>query len=119
MRPLFNYIADVVSGKAPLGAVRSGKWATVRKTHIKASPTCAVCGGTSKITVHHLVPFHIDPSKELDPTNLITLCESWNNGVQCHLWFGHLGNYKDINPDVLADTKIWNKKVEITRNKTN
>ena len=111
MRPLFSHITDLVSGKVPLGAIRSNKWATVRKRHVEANPTCAVCGGTDKLEVHHKKPFHSNPDLELDPTNLITLCESWNNGAQCHLLFGHLGNYRDINPDVTADAEIWNKKL--------
>jgi len=37
--------------------------------------------------------------------------QSWNNGAQCHLLFGHLGNYRDINPDVTTDAEIWNKKL--------
>ena len=63
---------------------------------------CAVCSGTASLEVHHIVPFHIDATKELDPSNLITLCESKKNGVNCHLFFGHLGNYKRVNVQVVT-----------------
>ena len=100
-----------IQGKMPLGAKRSGHWPTVRKHHLEKNPACAVCGGTEKIEVHHIKPFHLFPALELDPTNLITLCESKHNGVNCHLLFGHLGNFKCLNSTVVEDTEKWNKKI--------
>ena len=72
---------------------RSPQWRTVRNAHITTHPNCIVCGvrGTQ---VHHLVPFHRDPSKELDPTNLRTVCD------RCHICVAHLGNFKNENPDL-------------------
>ena len=95
-----------------LGAVsRSSKWPKVRAEFIKLYPTCEVCGGNKKIEVHHMAPFHIYPELELEPSNLITLCESKNNGVNCHLFFGHLGNFKKYNPTVVNDSKTWKLKI--------
>jgi 5-methylcytosine-specific restriction enzyme A len=88
---IIKNIIDAVQGKAPLGEKRSPQWPKVRAEHLKKNPTCAVCDGTAKLEVHHIVPFHIDSTKELEPTNLLTLCESKENGINCHLAFGHVG----------------------------
>lgn len=90
---------------------RNPKWPTVRKHFLKANPMCAVCGGTEVLEVHHIIPFNIDASLELEPTNLITLCESKKNGVTCHLLFGHCGNYKSFNKSVEEDAKLWYDKI--------
>jgi len=79
------------------GVVRSPKWNAVRKKFLAAHPTCAVCGGKTKVEVHHIIPFSIDPSKELDEKNLISLCEGRQH-LTCHLIIGHGGDYRDYNP---------------------
>lgn len=109
MKALIKNIADAFVGKAPLGVKRSGSWSTVRKHFLEQNPTCAVCGKTDRLEVHHERPFHLNPELELDPTNLITLCEG-NKALNCHLVIGHLGNYKDINPDVRKDAETWKLK---------
>ena len=76
---------------------RSDRWPTIRKKFLKDHPTCAACGGTQFLNVHHKMPFHDDPSKELDPENLITLCMGRN---ECHLKIGHGDNFKCYNPNV-------------------
>ena len=93
------------------GAVRSPEWQKVRRKHLEKNPNCALCGGNKVIEVHHIQPFHLHPTLELEPTNLITLCESGDNGIVCHRAFGHLGNYKKMNPSVVSDVKEWNKKL--------
>lgn len=90
---------------------RSNQWPKVRAEYLKTHPVCAVCGGTKKLEVHHIIPVHIDADKELDPNNLITLCEAKKYGVNCHLFFGHLGNYKKYNPFVARDAAEWNIKI--------
>ena len=110
---VLTHIKDVVQGKAPLGVKRSSKWPTVRKNHLKEHPSCAVCGGTKKLEVHHIKSFCEFPELELEPTNLITLCESKNKGgLNCHLIFGHLANYKLSNPTVAEDAKVWCEKLK-------
>jgi 5-methylcytosine-specific restriction protein A len=85
------------AGSAP----RSPHWPACRKAHLAAHPTCAACGGTTHLQVHHKKPFHLHPELELDPANLITLCES--PGVDHHLHVGHLGDWKGFNPNVDRD----------------
>lgn len=107
-----KHIKDVLQGKADIGDKRSSKWASVRKKHLEENSTCAVCGGNKTLEVHHKQPFRDYPELELDPNNLITLCEAKTNGVNCHLLFGHLGNYRSINANVDNDVKIWNNKIK-------
>lgn len=108
---LIGHIKDIIQGKITLGTSRSSKWPKVRATHLKIQPNCAVCGGTKSLEVHHMEPFHIKPEKELDPGNLITLCEAKNNGINCHLAIGHLGSYKSLNPSVKEDAALWQRKI--------
>jgi len=90
------------------GPKRSGRWSTVRKIHLRANPYCANCGKKKRIgmQVHHITPFSVDPSLELVPTNLLTLC----NNPRCHLDKGHLGNFRSWNVNVIQDCKDWNNK---------
>lgn len=92
-------------------APRSGSWPTVRK-HFLQSPgndSCAVCGSKEKLEVHHVDPFHLNPEKELDPTNLITLCH------EHHFHLGHLGNWKNSNPNVRVESKKIHDKLNSTK----
>jgi len=104
-------IKELVSDKEPSGSKRSDKWPRIRKAHLAKSPTCAVCGGSKKLEVHHIRPFHLHPDLELEDSNLITLCENKADGVNCHLLFGHLGNFKSFNTNVRRDAALWDKKI--------
>jgi 5-methylcytosine-specific restriction endonuclease McrA len=88
-------------------ANRSPKWSSVRKKHLETNNKCAACGRTNKLEVHHIEPVHWKPEKELDPENLITLCDN-----PCHLVFGHLMNYKSWNKDVVQDCSVYLNKVK-------
>jgi 5-methylcytosine-specific restriction protein A len=114
---ILKNIKDVAQGKAPLGHKRSNKWPTVRKNHLKQFPACAVCGDTKKLEVHHIKPFHKHPELELEPSNLLTMCESKSYGIICHLLIGHNGSYKSINPDVIKDAAAWKKKLSAHQSK--
>lgn len=81
---------------------RSSKWPKVRKEHLDKNPYCEACGKRTKLDVHHIEPFHLKPERELDPTNLVTLCSN-----PCHLVFGHLMDYKSWNPEVIQDCKVY------------
>jgi len=81
---------------------RSKDWSSVRKEHLINFPSCAACGKTTKLEVHHIKPYHIDPNLELDPDNLITLCAD-----PCHLIFGHLKHWKSWNVDVKEDCEKY------------
>jgi 5-methylcytosine-specific restriction enzyme A len=100
-------MADRLDGKAPPGAARSSEWQSVRNDFLRGR-SCAVCGGRRFLIAHHIVPFHLAPDLELDPTNLIALCEAKRYGINCHLLLGHLGNYQRANPFVEAFAAEWN-----------
>ena len=85
---------------------RSPQWSEIRKNHLKSQPECQACGRNKDIEVHHIEPFHVNPLRELDPTNLITLCKS------CHLTFGHLMDYKSWNKDVVSDSMSYRTKLK-------
>lgn len=93
------------------GVARSNKWPATRRKHLKSNPACAMCGGRKLLEVHHVLPFHLAPVQELDPTNLVTLCEDVRSGRNCHLFVGHLGNYRSYNPAAIADAASWNTKI--------
>lgn len=80
---------------------RSPHWEKVRHDFAVLHPTCAACGGKSKLQVHHCKPFHIHPELELEPTNLITLCEDPER--LCHHRIGHAWDWKAYNPHVRDD----------------
>ena len=84
------------------GVKRSPKWDSVRQSFISDNGRkCTACGSSKFLNVHHIKPFHLYPSLELDKTNLIILCE--NKTLPCHLVFGHLLNWAAWNPDVTTD----------------
>lgn len=91
-------ILDRDYGKAVSGQPRDPRWTLVRDAHLRHFPTCAACGRTENLEVHHIRPFALNPELEIEPDNLITLC---NDG--CHLKIGHLGDWKRENPNVVED----------------
>lgn len=97
-----------------LGKPRSRLWREVRDRHLKENPECAVCGRRKNVVPHHVVPVHVDPSRELDPGNLISLCEG--PAFNCHLFFGHLRDWSSFNPEVREDAKIWREKTKTRSN---
>lgn len=109
---ILTTLGDLMRGKTDLSFPRrSSEWPAVRKAYLSTHNKCAVCNGTSNLEVHHISPFHATPELELDPNNLITLCEAGKDGINCHLLIGHLGNFKSVNLDVVADAAIWNSKI--------
>lgn len=81
---------------------RSPEWGHVRDQFLKKHSSCAACGSSEKLQVHHKMPFHINPKLELDEDNLITLCMSDN---ECHLQIGHGDSWQRYNPRVEEDAK--------------
>jgi 5-methylcytosine-specific restriction endonuclease McrA len=88
-------------------AYRSPKWSSVRQQHLDENGYCAACGRTKKLEVHHIEPVHLNPDRELDPSNLITLCDNY-----CHFIFGHLMDYKSWNKNVINDSEVYLDKVK-------
>jgi 5-methylcytosine-specific restriction endonuclease McrA len=85
---------------------RSWKWPRVRATHLEREPRCIACGRDKDLEVHHVVPYHLDPSRELDDGNLITLCAD-----PCHLVHGHLMSWLRWNPSVREDCRTYAAKL--------
>lgn len=89
---------------------RSPKWPAVRRAYLEKHPDCEACGRTARqggpIEVHHVVPFHDDEAKELDPDNLIALCR------RCHELVGHLDKWSSYNRDVRDDASKLLKKIK-------
>lgn len=99
---IIGHVKDVIKGKAKLFSKRSSKWSSLRKSFLETNNFCAACGGTIFLEVHHIEPFHENPSLELDTNNLITLCDKPGKD-NCHLEIGHLGSFKSKNPNVRED----------------
>ena len=109
---MIKYIKDSIQKKSgTCNKKRSSTWRIVRRVHITLHSNCAVCNSTKKLEVHHILPFHSHPQHELDPDNLITLCENKKYGINCHLLIGHLGNYRKINLNIAKDIKTWRGKL--------
>ncbi len=90
-------VRDLAAGKP--AHLRSPEWQRVRKAHLVEEPCCRWCGGTTDLQVHHKHPFHLAPALELDPKNLITLCET-GGFLSCHLWHGHNGDWQSFNDQI-------------------
>jgi 5-methylcytosine-specific restriction protein A len=92
----------ITPGNAPCDAAygmpRAGGWRTARTRHLEANPFCLACGAVKGLNVHHEKPFHLFPHLELDPDNLVTLCESPSHN--CHFFLGHLLDWRSWNVDV-------------------
>lgn len=85
---------------------RSSLWPKIRSEYLQTNPICEICGSKNKPEVHHIIPVHVDPSKELDINNLITLCDKY-----CHFIFGHLMNWKSYNIHIKQDAMEFNNKI--------
>ena len=81
---------------------RSSHWRSVRKTHLQAHPLCEACGRKRRVQVHHIEPYHLVPAKELEPTNLLSLCMG---RYECHLRIGHGDDWKAYNARVIEHAK--------------
>lgn len=80
-----------------LGARRSSKWPVVEREFLARTRACEACGSVTKLQVHHVLPFHLHPDRELDPSNLVALCMGRN---ACHLLIGHGDNFRAYTPDL-------------------
>jgi hypothetical protein len=116
-----DQIAESVT--VPLEGERSGQWTAVRNRFVEKHPECAACGSRSNLNVHHVVPFHVDPSLELEDSNLITLCagSEANGQHNCHFRIGHdpdgpvgpkRSNWKASNSDVRSDAQTMYQRLQ-------
>ncbi len=91
------------------GLERSSAWPRVALEHRLREPACVACGYKGKkLQVHHIKPFHLHPHLELDPHNLITLCEA--RGREHHLLLGHLDAWDSYNEHVREDIRHFHHK---------
>ncbi len=112
MFDFLSKVAKLFSDPAALGHIRSSRWPAVRKAFL-VGKSCAACGGIDSLEAHHMKPFHLYPELELDPNNLLALCEKPSHS--CHFTFGHFWNWSKYNEQVIADTTAWFTKVERNR----
>jgi 5-methylcytosine-specific restriction endonuclease McrA len=81
----------------------------VERAHLLREPACVACGHRGKhLQVHHIKPFHLHPQLELDPNNLITLCQA--PGREHHLLLGHLDAWESYNENVRHDARHYYDK---------
>ena len=95
-------------GDRTLGGIRSPRWSSVRKEFLRKNPECAVCrkrGWLKSNEAHHIIPFSIDKTKELNEENLIILCR------QDHYFMGHYNSWRSYNKDVKQDAALWRTKI--------
>lgn len=91
-------LAPVDHGQIAAGTPRSPQWPAFLKRFL-AGKSCAVCGRNDEpLTGHHVVPFHVDRTRELDPANVIPVCDD-SPSRKCHLLVCHLGDWRLVNPD--------------------
>ena len=91
------------------GVPRSGSWYSTRNEFIKSNNECECCGSKKNLQVHHKVPFCVDPDRELDMDNLMTLC------ADCHFQIGHCGWWASYNPNVEESVRFYKAMLENRR----
>jgi len=72
---------------------RASGWPPLLHRLLAAAPDCVGCGRRA-VTGHHVVPFHENPTLELDPANIALVC------LPCHFVLCHGGDWRlTIPPD--------------------
>lgn len=66
---------------------RSSRWPAFLHELLIKHPACMGCGRKAA-TGHHEIPFHVDPTKELVESNILTVC------VPCHFVICHAGDWR-------------------------
>lgn len=100
-----NWLLSFFREDRTFGVQRSTLWPYARKQHLLEEPLCAVCGDSDDLEVHHIIPVHVDKTKEVNKGNLITLCR------RDHIFVGHLGSFRSYNPTVRADAAVFLTKI--------
>jgi len=96
-KPIFlgcGLVYDALVGRVP----RNSHWEKESQAWL-ANKVCAICGGKYRLVAHHIIPFHVDVALEMEPSNWWPLCEG-RASCNCHISFGHVGNWSLINPKV-------------------
>jgi predicted restriction endonuclease len=100
---MFRFLRTIFNKEDQFGK-RSPGWRNVRNKFVKNNPRCSACGSKNNLEVHHITPYHIDPSLELEHSNLIVLCRNH------HYTFGHFCDWTSWNKDVQTDVVVYNAK---------
>ena len=122
-RPLLTLLTIVLMAAALLcsdALARSSHWKAIRDKHLHWHPYCAACGTFSDVEVHHIESYRLNPSRELDPDNLITLCRKH------HFQIGHDADgpgprkprWFDSNPFVRRDAAAELARVDVYASET-
>lgn len=93
---MIRTVLNLVAGRHaedPPAERRSPQWPPVERAFLRAHPECRGCGSRRNLNAHHLVPFHVDRAKELDPDNLVAVCRS------CHFVLCHRNDWSNWEPD--------------------
>ena len=114
IRTLTGMVSDGTQALLAFLANRAPRWPKLRREHLEREPRCAACGTKEGVVPHHVVLVSVDPRMELEPTNLITLCESKTHN--CHLIWGHLLDWSKGNPHVRADAAAYFARLQEARN---
>lgn len=100
---MIRHLIEVMRGIAPRGYRRSRLWPALEKDFLRNNPTCHSCGGTKKLVVHHVIPYHYDTFLELEDSNLMTLCTDEKYGINCLKFCGYRGTYSLHNNEDARD----------------
>ena len=88
--------AECAESEGLVSALRSDwRWRRTRNDFAARNPECAMCGMTTDIEVHHIVPWQVDANLRYAESNLVTLCRD------DHFKYGHWRNWRAQNPHVL------------------
>jgi len=90
-------------------APRGHEWTRAANDFRKLNPTCAACGCSQNIAIHHVKPWRLctgsEEWKRTDPSNLISLCACREPAHNCHWREGHLSlSWRAANPSVREDS---------------
>lgn len=105
---MIDWLYDWWDGRT-FGAARSPEWSAIQKAFVKEHPLCDY--GKHKPTllnplnVHHVELFSNNPARELDVTNLQSVCRFH------HLYHCHFGNWKECNPHTREDAALFTDDV--------
>jgi len=92
--------------ESEISVLRSGReWKKIRRAHLAENPSCEICGEEKGLEVHHFLDVSSFPEYELHQNNLITLCGIRTKN-QCHFKYGHLGNYRKTNYNLVNDIGV-------------
>jgi len=105
VQSIYRAVRDVSQLRYPFGVSRSPQWNSLRAKFLHGR-SCALCGSSKKLEVHHILPFHLHPDLELVESNLIVLCEAGPGKLNCHFALGHLGSWQSWNELVVRDAEF-------------